>query len=102
LKRNDDEPKPGLIDIRMRVQIKEALIVEPTHANNGAYWEAGFADGLGKPVIYMCCEGHDAHFDVDHSLRIVWDPANLQVAFERVKATIRNALPEATPEPEDA
>ena len=24
-----------------------------SHHNNGAYWEAGFARGLGKPVIYM-------------------------------------------------
>ena len=25
-----------------------------THGDPGAYWEAGFAEGLGKPVIYTC------------------------------------------------
>lgn len=100
LKRVDDEPKPGIIDVRMRLQIKEArfLIVELTHANNGAYWEAGFAEGLGKPVIYTCQENHPTHFDVDHSLRIEWNPDNLEPALARLKATIRNALPDALPE----
>jgi hypothetical protein len=100
LKRVDDEPKPGIIDVRMRVQIKEArfLIVELTHANLGAYWEAGFAEGLNKPVIYTCQEGHSAHFDVDHSLRINWNPADIEPAIARIKATIRNALPDALPD----
>ncbi len=101
LMRLDDEPKPGLIDVRMRMEIKQArfLIVELTHANLGAYWEAGYAEGLGKPVIYTCREGHDAHFDVDHSLRIEWDPENTQTALDRLKATIRNTLPDAYDEP---
>lgn len=104
LKRVDDEPKPGLIDIRMRVQIQQArfLIVELTHANLGAYWEAGYAEGLGKPVIYTCREGVDAHFDVDHSLRIEWNPQKLDEALNRLKATIRNALPDALTEAEAA
>ncbi|MBS0240151.1 MAG: hypothetical protein JSR89_17185 [Proteobacteria bacterium] len=100
LKRVDDEPEPGLIDVKMRVQIRQArfLIVELTHANNGAYWEAGFAEGLGKPVIYCCHEDEKAHFDVDHSWRVVWSPVTIDTAIDRLKATIRNALPDATPE----
>jgi len=106
LLRVDDEPKPGLIDVRMRMQIKEArfLIVELTHANLGAYWEAGYAEGLGKPVIYTFMEERDKerpHFDVDHSLRVNWQPDNLDDAFEQVKAIIRNAFPDARPEPEN-
>lgn len=102
LKRVDDEPEPGLIDVKMRVQIRQArfLIVELSHANNGAYWEAGFAEGLGKPVIYCCREDEKPHFDVDHSLRVVWSPTTLDIAIERLKATIRNALPDAQPEPD--
>jgi hypothetical protein len=97
LRRVDDVPTPGLIDVRMRLEIKQArfLIVELTHANNGAYWEAGYAEGLGKPVIYTCKKGDKAHFDVDHSLRIEWDPAQIDDALARLKATIRNALPDA-------
>ena len=30
------------------------VIADLTHDNNGAYWEAGYAEGLGKPVIYIC------------------------------------------------
>lgn len=53
LRRLDDTPKAGLIDDRLRVEIRACrfLIADLTHANNGAYWEAGYAEGLGKPVI---------------------------------------------------
>jgi len=102
LKRVDDTPQPGLIDTKMRLEIEAArfLIVELTHANNGAYWEGGFAEGLGKPVIYLCRKDTQPHFDVEHSFRINWDPDNMEPAFRTLKATIRNALPDAKPEPE--
>jgi nucleoside 2-deoxyribosyltransferase len=56
LRRLDDEPKAGLIDDRMRAEIQASrfVIVDLTHMNRGAYWEAGYAEGLGKPVIYTC------------------------------------------------
>ena len=44
--------------------------------NSGAYWEAGFAEGLGRPVIYTCekryFDEHKTHIDANHSLTIVW------------------------------
>lgn len=97
LERVDDQPRPGLIDDQMRLQIRQArfLIVELTHANNGAYWEAGFAEGLGKPVIYSCREDQKAHFDVDHSLRIEWTESTMDKAAKKLKAVIRNAMPDA-------
>jgi hypothetical protein len=51
----DGQPA-GLIDDRLRVTLRTArfVIADLTHANNGAYWEAGFAEGLGRPVIYTC------------------------------------------------
>ena len=30
------------------------MISDLSHGNYGAYWEAGFAEGLGKAVIYTC------------------------------------------------
>jgi len=33
------------------------VIADLTHDNNGAYFEAGFAEGLGLPVIYTCEAG---------------------------------------------
>ena len=56
LQRLDDEPRAGLIDDRMRLEIRTSrfIIADLTHGNAGAYWEAGYAEGLGRPVIYTC------------------------------------------------
>lgn len=56
LQRLDTRPKAGLIDARMEVEIRTAkfLVADLTHGNRGAYWEAGFAAGLGKHVFYTC------------------------------------------------
>jgi nucleoside 2-deoxyribosyltransferase len=46
----------GVIDNIMRAQIRDAafVLIDLTHDNSGAYWEAGYAEGLGKPVVYLC------------------------------------------------
>jgi len=46
----------GLIDNQIRAAIRSArfVVADLTHDNNGAYFEAGFAEGLGIPVIYTC------------------------------------------------
>lgn len=51
-----DVATAGVIDNIMRAQIRDAAFVlaDLTDDNPGAYWEAGFAEGLGKPVIYLC------------------------------------------------
>lgn len=56
LRRLDENQPAGLIDDQLRVAIRTSrfLICDVTHGNRGAYWEAGFAEGLGKPVIYTC------------------------------------------------
>ncbi len=97
----NEKPSAGLIDNRMRVEIRNSrfLMADLTHGNPGAYWEAGFAEGLGKPVIYLCeksvfdDKGKKPHFDVNHHQIIVWDKENLHKAEEDIKATIRNTLP---------
>ena len=99
LARVDDNPEPGLIDTKMRNEIRAArfLLVELTHGNNGAYWEAGFAEGLDKPVIYLRNEDDQkkAHFDVEHSFRIEWKADSMEAALRKLKATIREAMPDA-------
>jgi hypothetical protein len=93
-----DVPKAGLIDDRMRVEIRKSrfMIADVTHGNLGAYWEAGFAEGLGKPVIYTCKkDAFDAgasHFDTNHHLTVTWHAEHNLVARE-LKATIRATLP---------
>lgn len=100
LLRLDDTPKAGLIDDRLRVEIQSSdfLVAELTHDNAGAYWEAGYAEGLGKPVIYICekekFEFSKTHFDTNHHLTIIWDKDNMPKAGEDLKATIRATLPQ--------
>lgn len=98
--RLDDSPRAGLIDDRLRVEIQSSdfVIADLTHDNLGAYWEAGYAEGLGKPVIYTCeatkFEEEKTHFDTNHQLTVTWDDAEPTDAAEKLKATIRATLPE--------
>ena len=100
LYRLDEEPKAGLIDDRLRVEIRNSrfLISDLTHDNNGAYWEAGYAEGLGKPVIYTCKKKKfnedKPHFDTNHHLTVIWDEKEIEKAVELLKATIRATLPD--------
>lgn len=95
----NDNPKAGLIDDRLRVEIQSSdfIIADLTHDNHGAYWEAGYAEGLGKPVIYTCekskFENTKTHFDTNHHLTIIWDKNSPEDAGEELKATIRATLP---------
>jgi len=99
LKRVDDVPKAGLIDDRIRVDIRMSrfLIADLTCDNRGAYWEAGYAEGLGKPVIYTCnkhyFDSQGTHFDTNHHQTVVWDPDDPIRAAEGLKAIIRATLP---------
>lgn len=104
---NDREhQRAGLIDDRLRIELKGArfLLVDLTHQNNGAYWEAGYGEGLGKPVIYTCKrtvfddrrkQGGGTHFDTNHHLHILWDVGELGATGEELKACIRATIPEA-------
>lgn len=95
----DDVPRAGLIDDRLRVEIQSSdfIIADLSHDNLGAYWEAGYAEGLGKPVIYTCeigkFEATKTHFDTNHHLTITWDAASPEEAGRKLKATIRATLP---------
>jgi hypothetical protein len=95
----DDIPRAGLIDDRLRVEIQSAdfVVADLTHDNLGAYWEAGYAEGLGKPVIYTCEKARfssaKTHFDTNHHLTILWDAAAPEAAGKDLLATIRATLP---------
>lgn len=101
LNRLDEEPRAGLIDDRMRLEIRTSrfLIADLSHGNSGAYWEAGYAEGLGRPVIYTCRkdvfddEKLRPHFDTNHHLTVVWNPVALDDAVAQLKTVIRVTLP---------
>src|SRR5499427_4773666 len=74
LRRVDDVPEAGIIDNRMRVEIRRSrfMVCDLTHGNHGAYWEGGFAEGLGLKVIYTCKQSlltaQNVHFDTRNCL----------------------------------
>jgi hypothetical protein len=95
----DEGQGAGLIDNQIRAAIRYArfVLVDLTHDNNGAYFEAGFGEGLGLPVIYTCevrkFNDKRTHFDTNHMLTIPWDQADPDSAASSLTATIRNTLP---------
>ena len=93
-----DVAKAGVIDNIMRVRIRGSafVIVDLTHDNSGAYWEAGYAEGLGKPVIYICekekFEKDGTHFDTNHCTTVRWSRDNDEGFKKELIATIRRSL----------
>jgi hypothetical protein len=92
------EPKAGNLHARLEVEIRAArfVVAEISHHNNGAYWEAGFARGLGKPVIYMynrvIGKSDRPHFDVGSDLYISWEADKPEKAADDLKAVVRATL----------
>jgi hypothetical protein len=93
-----DQQAAGLIDDQMRAAILASrfVIADLTHASRGAYWEAGYGEGLGLPVIYTCKESvwkdEQTHFDTNHLVTRTWDVADLKKAENELASTIRATL----------
>jgi nucleoside 2-deoxyribosyltransferase len=90
--------RAGIIDNLMRAQIRDSAFVlaDLTHDNLGAYWEAGYAEGIGKPVIYLCkqtkFEETNTHFDTNHSTTVVWSLGDKEGFLNELVATLRRSL----------
>jgi hypothetical protein len=103
LRRLTDGQAAGLIDAQLRVRIRMAkfLIADLSTDNRGAYWEAGFAEGLGRHVIYVCEESvwnHQdqnkrPHFDTNHLNTVVWSFSDLPRARQKLADMIRDTFP---------
>ena len=91
------EPKGGLIHSRMEVEIRKSLflVADLSHGNQGAYWEAGFAHGIGLPVFYLCHGDNEkkVHFDTGPYFRIKWDKTNIDTTISNLFDTVRATLP---------
>ena len=70
------------------------VVVDLTHQNNGAYFEEGYAMGLGKPVIQLCKKDTQLHFDIAQKNTIIWsDESEIpERLVNRIKATIDKCL----------
>ena len=92
--------RAGLIDAIIEDEIRRCrfMVADLSNKNDGAYWEAGFAEGLGKPVIYICRAADESgeeiatHFDANHRHTVKWDQAAPEDFATRLKAVIRNTL----------
>lgn len=88
-----EEHDGGIIDKVMGdIRVAPFVVADFTGNRNGVYWEAGFARGLGRPVIHTCAKSHfkDAHFDVKHLNFIVWETVEelRERLFDRIRGTI--------------
>ena len=93
-----DESRAGVIDNIMREKIRDSAFVlaDLTHDNYGAYWEAGYAEGLGKPVVYICertkFENAKTHFDTNHCTTVLWEATKGDRFALELVATLRRSM----------
>jgi hypothetical protein len=93
-----DQQGAGLIDNQIRAALLSArfVISDLTKGSYGAYWEAGFGEGLGIPVIYTCekseWETNETHFDTNHMATIIWDIDHLKKAEDALVAMTQALL----------
>lgn len=71
----DEVEHNELITPELLKHIRESrfVVAELTHHNNGAYFEEGYAMGIGKPVIQLCKHGTQLHFDIAQKNTVMWD-----------------------------
>ena len=98
--RIDQKEHINKIDDEIIAEIRRSrfLVADFTQGSDGArggvYYEAGFAYGLGIPVVFTCRQDavESLHFDTNHYNHIVWsDPADLR---EKLKNRILAAIGE--------
>ncbi|NPV01273.1 MAG: hypothetical protein HPY53_07815 [Brevinematales bacterium] len=92
--RVDQEHYNDKIDDFIIASIKKCLfiIADVTGQRQGVYFEAGYAKGLGKEVIFTVREDeiNNCHFDTNHYNHIVWKNAEdlREKLINRIEATI--------------
>ncbi|MFA7175079.1 MAG: hypothetical protein WC340_17025 [Kiritimatiellia bacterium] len=98
--RIDRKDHNNRIDDEIVAEIRKSrfIVADLTGNNQGAYYEAGFAQGLGKPVIWTCeknqLEAKDLHFDVRQYSIVTWEIGHENLKdfakhiTQRIEATI--------------
>jgi nucleoside 2-deoxyribosyltransferase len=92
--RIDKKEHNNMIDDEIIAEIKKSkfLIADFTGSRGGVYFEAGYAMGLGTPVIWMCRHDHlkEVHFDTRQYSHIVWENEDdlYKRLLNRIRATI--------------
>jgi nucleoside 2-deoxyribosyltransferase/DNA-directed RNA polymerase subunit RPC12/RpoP len=69
------------------------IIIDFTMQKQNVYFEAGYAQGIGLPVIWACKKGEEdkLHFDTRQYNHIIWGDARdlKEKLVNRIKATVR-------------
>ena len=104
--RVDMEQHNDLIDDRIVASIRRSkfIVVDLTENSYGVYYEAGFARGLGLPVIYLCnkkyFEEKGVHFDINHYSFLLWEDDKGAEILEKLQLRIEATLGRGTYNPE--
>lgn len=77
-------------ELLRHIRDSKFVVVDLTHQNNGAYFEEGYAMGLGKPVIQLCKQDTKLHFDIAQKNTVMWQKEDdiPERLYNRIKATI--------------
>lgn len=83
---NETRTNEGISD-RVLAEIRRAefVVADFTGQRQSVYFEAGFARGLGRPVIWCCRQDgvQGLHFDTRHLGHVAWkDAVDLRVKLE--------------------
>ena len=104
--RIDQKEHVNRIDDEIVAEIRRArfVVADFTHGDKGArggvYYEAGFAHGLGIPVIFSCRRDklNDVHFDTRQYNHIVWEaPEDLRNQLAKRIAAVLGDGPNKLP-----
>ena len=83
-------------EIFYEIERSKFMVVDVTYPNYGAYYEAGYAQALGKQVI-ICCRENEfrnadtrPHFDISQKSMIVWKDETelIERLKRRIEATV--------------
>ena len=77
-------------EILANIRTSRFLVADFTENRGGVYFEAGFALGLGLPVVWLCREADlkKVHFDTRQYNFIGWEPDRLGELRDRLKNRI--------------
>lgn len=84
-------------ELFFEIERSKFIVVDITYSNNGAYYEAGYAQALGKQVI-VCCRKQEfesdktkPHFDIAQKAMIIWANENelKESLIRRIQATVK-------------
>jgi len=95
-----DSQPAGLIDDNLRVYLRNSkfTIADLSVENLNVLWEAGFSEGLGKKVIFICksdiFKSSKFPFDINHLLTVIYNSDNMLKFVSDLKNTIRATFPD--------